>query len=606
MDYNNIDEDDIENLRLAALMTLKKKSYLPLNKESRIQKSEKCFPRMFAHSNSHNTFTKNKSDWNPTSNKLFSKQSLRNVSFQKSAYPNNSNLISIIPSDIKCDFYTDLTNSTLAHTSEDKISLNIPNLNNKVSTKFSRLELESDSEENEDSESEINEGEESNDCDILSLGEKDKDLDDLDKLMDIMEAEIANGESSIKKSSNLKMNNNYVVKNATELNVDKNKPIPLNQLKTIEDSKLKLNPLNEELTSVIDFKANTNSSPQCTSLKSSILCNKKRSASLNIKYLKKCSTSVDHSKLQNKSLSSRKSSPIKENNILPLQNSSLKSQNPSLSLNKTCSSLSQVTLPNRRQLSPFGRKSKFPLKRKSRSPSIANKKSYNPIKKVIKSRLISPAIPSVNDNLQNTIKAKSIEKQVKMRQSDSVLKAVNDKKLCTQHTDFVDLRTEIERRKALRLNMNKLDIKKNTKSFYPTRLLQSAIKDVVDSSVNEVKKDKCSYKPEIRVQTEGNSRKRKVILLSENQCNYNDELESFTNAKRLKDNFKEVPLHLRVTGVPDYNIKQKGLKKIIRQNINVTDIDQVFDVLIICKVLFTFVNLIYFYHLIPILNDLYI
>jgi hypothetical protein len=61
---------------------------------------------------------------------------------------------------------------------------------------------------------------------------------------------------------------------------------------------------------------------------------------------------------------------------------------------------------------------------------------------------------------------------------------------------------------------------------------------------------------------------------------YNDyDGESYTSAKRLKSNFKKVPLHSRVTGAHNNNTKLKGLKMIIRQNINVTDIDQVFDVL---------------------------
>ncbi|XP_060845996.1 uncharacterized protein LOC132925636 [Rhopalosiphum padi] len=520
MRVTSIEEDDVENLRLAALMTLKKKSYSPLNTQNRIQKSEKCFPC----SSSYNTSPKNNEEWIPTSNKLFSKR----VNLKKSAYP-NSNLISIIPSDIDCDFQSDLTNSTLTLTSEDKKSSNILNLNNEVSTKFSRLEHESDSQESEDSESEKNEKEESDDCDILSLGEKDKDLDDLEKLMVIIEAEIASkdGESSIKESSNLKTNNNYVVKNPTELNVDKNEPIRLSQPKTIEDFKSQLNPLKEELKSVIDLKTNINSTSQSTSLKSCVILkspmafNRKRSNSPYIKYLNRCSTTVDHSKLQTRSSSPRRLSPIKEKNISPVQYSPKKSQNRSSSLNKTHSFVSKVPLPNRRQLSPFPRKSRSPLKRKSRSPIISttNKKSYSQKKLLNKSRLISPTILNVdnNDNLQKTIKVKPVEKEVKLRQFDSALEAVDDKKLSVQHTDLVDLRTEIKRRRALRLNMNQLDVKKKSESFYPTRLLQSAIKDVVDSSANEEKRDKCSNKPEIKVPTEVNSRSRRIVLLKESK-----------------------------------------------------------------------------------------
>lgn len=51
-------------------MTLKKKSYSPLNTQNRIQKSEKCF----SCSSSYNTSPKNNEEWIPTSNKLFSKR----------------------------------------------------------------------------------------------------------------------------------------------------------------------------------------------------------------------------------------------------------------------------------------------------------------------------------------------------------------------------------------------------------------------------------------------------------------------------------------------------------------------------------------------------
>ncbi|XP_050057756.1 uncharacterized protein LOC114128252 isoform X2 [Aphis gossypii] len=542
-------------------MTIKKKSYLP---ESRIQKSEKDFPSIFAHSSSsYNYSTKNEGE--STSNKLFNKYPLRRASFRKSAY-SNSNLISIIPSDIKCDFHTDLTNSTPVLTSEDKNVSNIPNLNNeanKVSTKFSRLEHESDSEESEDSDLETYKKEESDDSDILSLGEKDKDLDDLEKLMDIIEAEITNkdNESSKKESSELKTNNNYVVKNATELNVGKNKLIPLNQPKIIEDSKLQLN-----LPPCTSLKS-------CAILKSPIPYNRKRSTSPCIKHLNRCSTQVDHSKHQSKSSPPTKLSPIKEKNVSPLKCFPQETQDPSSSLNKTYSVLSQVTLPNIRQLSPFDRISRSPHKRKSRSPN--NEKSNSPIKK-LKSRLISPTIPRVdsNDNLQKTIKIKSIEKQEIMKQFDSIVKVADDKKLCIQHNDSVDLRTEIKRRRALRLNMNHLDVKRKSESLYPTRLLQSAIKDVVDSSAHEVKRDKCPYKLGIRLETKGDSMSRSVVLLSDNQYNNSDKLEFSTSAKRLKSNFKKEPLHLRVTSIHNNNMKLKGSKKIIRQNINVTDIDQ--------------------------------
>jgi len=229
--------------------------------------------------------------------------------------------------------------------------------------------------------------------------------------MDIIEAEITNkdNESSIKESSKLKTNNNYVVKNAIELNVGKNKLIPLNQPKIIEASKLQLN-----LPPCTSLKS-------CAVLKSPILYNRKRSTSPCIKHLNRSSTQVDRSKHQSKSSPPTKLSPIIEKNVSPLKCFPQKPQDPSSSLNKTYSVLSQVTLPNIRQLSPFDRKSRSPLKRKSRSPN--NEKSNSPIKK-LKSRLISPTIPRVdsNDNLQKTIKIKSVEKQEITKQIDSIVK----------------------------------------------------------------------------------------------------------------------------------------------------------------------------------------
>jgi len=51
------------------------------------------------------------------------------VNSKKPVYP-NSNLISIVPSDIECDVYSDLTNSTLELNSEVKKSSNIHNSSN--------------------------------------------------------------------------------------------------------------------------------------------------------------------------------------------------------------------------------------------------------------------------------------------------------------------------------------------------------------------------------------------------------------------------------------------------------------------------------------------
>jgi len=63
---------------------------------------------------------------------------------------------------------------------------------------------------------------------------------------------------------------------------------------------------------------------------------------------------------------------------------------------------------------------------------------------------------------------------------------------------------------------------------------------------------------------------------------YDDEIQSYASVKRLKGKLKKVPIHMRATSVNNGNTVQKGVRKIIMRNINVTDFDQVFDVLITC------------------------
>lgn len=254
------------------------------------------------------------------------------------------------------------------------------------------------------------------------MGEKDEDLDDLDKLMDIIEAEITSGvvESSIKKNSNLEINKSCIVKNA-----NRNETIPINQPKIIESQTdtTHLTPLKEEVESINTLETNLNSLSSCTSLRSPLLSNRKRSISPYAKYLNKCSTTIGKSTLQSRSIS-----PIRGKNLTPIQYSPPKSQNP-LSQKKTYSSLSLVISPNKKQLSSFSRKSRSPLKRKStsRSPNIspAIKKSYSSTTKLIRSKIISPTIQCVNNKiidynyLQKTVKP--IDRHVEMRPINPVL-----------------------------------------------------------------------------------------------------------------------------------------------------------------------------------------
>lgn len=86
------------------------------------------------------------------------------------------------------------------------------------------------------------------------------------------------------------------------------------------------------------------------------------------------------------------------------------------------------------------------------------------------------------------------------------------------------------------------------------------------------------------------------------QESYSNQTESYASVKRLKTTkLKKVPARLRTTGVNHDTTIQKGLRKIIKRNINVTDFDQVFDVLI-TSIFFLLVNLLYTYYFVPYLH----
>lgn len=843
MDYNSIDEDDVEKLRLAALMTFKKKSNLPINA---ISSTSGEFNK-FSNGNSYNNPARNNNRGHfPAPNRLYNKRTYTNVGFRRPTHANN-NLIAIIPMDSEGDSINDSASKNLPKninskdtTTSDTTKLtNFQNLNNEVSTKFSRLNNESGSEESDDSEAEEDGKEDSDDGDVLLLGEEDEDLDDLDKLMDIMEAEIAGGDVK----SNKKEKKSVKHKNKKDKGTAKNKlnsktkidepPILINQPKIIEDSIPQLNPPEEELESIKTLEEIRNASSQSSLLKSRIPLRspsppiRKRSISPYSKLQKRSplsrsprrrSPSLDRyrysplrSRLYRRSLSPRRSprrmSPLREKNLSPRRYSPLKSRYPyrSPSPRRRRRSLSRDISPIRRRLSPLRRRSRSPpkIKSKSRSPKIrpaVRRRSPSPLKKVMRSRPISPVNirrkDSKNiddDHLKKREKVKTVDNQVESRLIDPVLEArkrkfesnkpiepsskkiilkktnsvqvaiqtesketqnekkeleikpktshlakkvkkvthsfqvpknisikmnndlenvhlrrvikintpsdkicnkkrprivfgheernetlveeadkfdqhaenipksnttvtkvlhseavevssaseeelseeeiseeevseenvdeesekedgqdssdscgeyieeeeeeekeeeeeeieelsqgVNDKEESLQHNDTVDLRTELKRRRALRLNMIQVEVKKKPESFYPARLLQSAIRGVVgSSSTNEVKRKKHSKIPEMSIKTESNSDGRRVIVMNRDNTridnvheDYNDAVESYASVKRLKGKLKKVSVRLRTTGVNNDNTNQKGLRKIIKRNINVTDFDQ--------------------------------
>lgn len=340
-----------------------------------------------------------------------------------------------------------------------------------MSTKFSRLENESGTEESDDSDEEKDGKEESDDGDVLLLGEEDEDLDDLDKLMDIMEAEIAGGDvkPSKKEKKSLKPNNKNKkekyseLKNKSKLNPKIDELVTINQSKIIDDSKPQINLPEEELESIKTLEEIRNSPSQCNLLKSRIPLrspsplNRKRSISPYSKLRKRSPSprsprrrsptpdryrySPIRSRPYRRSLSPRRSprrlSPLREKNLSPRRYSPPKSRYlyRSPSPRRRRRSLSRDISPSRRRLSPLRRRSRSPLKMKSksRSPKIRpaiRRRSPSPLKKVIRSRPISP--PNIrrkdnkitdDDHLKKKEKVKPIEKQIESKTMDPILEA---------------------------------------------------------------------------------------------------------------------------------------------------------------------------------------
>lgn len=472
MDYNSIDEDDVDKLRLAALMSFKKKSNVPINTIS--STSGEFNNSKFVNGNSYNNTRNNRGRFS-TSNRLYNKRTYTNVSFRRPTHANN-NLIAIIPTDSESDSQNnDLSskslinniNSKFTHIPDGTTSTDIHNFNTEVSTKFSRLENESGSEESEDSEADRDGKEESDDGDVLLLGEEDEDLDDLDKLMDIMEAEIAGG--NVKLSKKEKKNSKHKNKKdkCTELtSKNKLKPkieesIAINKPKIIDDSKSQLNIPEEELEPIKTLEEIRNSPSQCNILKSRIPfrspspVNRKRSISPYSKLRKRSPSrsprrrsptpdryrySPIRSRPYRRSLSPRRSprrlSPLREKNLSPRRYSPPKSRYSyrSPSPRRRRRSLSRDISPSRRRLSPLRRRSRSPLKikSKSRSPKIrpaVRRRSPSPLKKVIRSRLVSPGIRRKDnkiiddDRLKKREKVKPVDKLVELKPIDPVLEA---------------------------------------------------------------------------------------------------------------------------------------------------------------------------------------
>lgn len=287
--------------------------------------------------------------------------------------------------------------------------------------------------------------------------------------MDIMEAEIAGGDvktskkekKSLKQKNKKEKNSDSKIKSKSNINTKIDEPITLNQPKITEDSKPKLSLPEEELESIKTLEEIRNS-PLHSNLKSRIPLRspspliRKRSISPYSKLRKRSPSSRSprrrsptpdryryspvRSRLYRRSLSPRRSprrlSPLREKNLSPRRYSPIKSRYPyrSPSPRRRRRSLSRDISPSRRRLSPLRRRSRSPLKikSKSRSPKIRppiRRRSPSPLKKVVRSRPISPNIRRKDnkiiddDHLKKREKGKPVDKQVETRLLDPVLEA---------------------------------------------------------------------------------------------------------------------------------------------------------------------------------------
>lgn len=301
------------------------------------------------------------------------------------------------------------------------------------------------------------------------LGQEDEDLDDLDKLMDIMEAEIAGGDikSSKKEKKNFKQHNKNKKEKDSELKVKSklytkvDEPIITTVPKIIEDSKVQFPP-EEKLESIKTLEEIRNFPSQCNLLKTRVPLrspspDRKRSISPYSKIRNRSPLSRSprrrsptpdryryspvRSRLYRRSLSPRRSprrlSPLREKNLSPRRYSPPKSRYlyRSPSPRRRRRSLSREMSPNRRRLSPLRRKSRSPMKikSKSRSPKVRptiRRRSPSPLKKIIRSRLVSPTNIRRKDNkifdddhLKKKEKIKFVDKQIESKPLDPVLEA---------------------------------------------------------------------------------------------------------------------------------------------------------------------------------------
>jgi hypothetical protein len=262
-------------------------------------------------------------------------------------------------------------------------------------------------------------------------------VDELNKLIDIMEVEVNDEdiETSKKVNKSIKLNNKNTNEKSTEMKIKNKLTVKVDELNIINQSKVVnnltslINPP-EEIESIKTLEEIRNSPAQYillnprVPLKSPSPCNREKSISLYSKLRKKSS-----------SRSPRRLSILREKNLFSRRYSLLKSRYPYRSpyLRRSHSSLSRDISPKIRRLSPLKKRSRSPLKikSKSRSPKIrtAIRRSPSPLKRVIISRPVSPNVRRKDNNilddeyLKKKEKIKTVDDQIESRSIDPVLEA---------------------------------------------------------------------------------------------------------------------------------------------------------------------------------------
>lgn len=361
--------------------------------------------------------------------------------------------------------------------------------------------------------------EESDDGDVLSLGEEDEDLDDLDKLMDIMEAEIASGDIKLSKKNkkSLKQKNKNKDPKLTvvsKLDFKIHEPITVNYPNIIKDS---ISPKTESVSMTTSDNIR-NSPSKCNLLKSHFplrsFTPQKKSISSNNKIGKELLLSrsprrspqskYQYSPIQSKSYcrsltprrSPRRLSPLRENNCSPRQFSPLNSRfhDHSPSPKRRSRSLSRDITPSLKRSSPLMKRSRSPLKIKSKSPQFkqAIRRSPSPYKKTIRSSLITPDIQYKDNEIMN-------DNHFKKRENFKLV----DKSLESNSIESIlEMRKrKFESNKPIELTSKKIILKK-------TNLVQVAIQSESKETQNE------KIIPEIKQKTTHLMRKVKKIPLA--------------------------------------------------------------------------------------------